>query len=128
MVQPRYLVPRSVQRCDGMGQAVSLDGFRGKLLAVTLGIDQVVEHEGLEVSVWGSEDGADWGRRPLVVFPQKSYCGVYATILNLARNPAVRFLRVRWAMNPWSKRPVDLLFGFHVSLDEIHSEVGAAVA
>ncbi len=128
MLPPRYLVPRSVQRCDGVGPAVSLESLRGKLLAVTLGIDQVVEHEGLEVAVWGSEDGIDWGRRPLVVFPQKSYCGMYATILNLARNPAVRFLRVRWTMNPWSKRPVDLLFGFHVSLDEVHSEASAAVA
>jgi hypothetical protein len=125
---PRYLVPESVKKSDGVGPAIQLDSLQGKLLVVTLGINQVVEHEGLEISVWGSASGTDWGSRPLVMFPQKSYCGVYATILNLTRNPAVRFLRVKWTISPWSQRTSDLLFGFHVSLEEIHSEVGAAVA
>jgi hypothetical protein len=123
---PRYLVPESVKKSDGVGPAIQLDSLQGKLLVVTLGIDQVVEHEGLEISVWGSASGTDWGPRPLVVFPQKSYCGVYATILNLSRNPAVRFLRVKWIISPWSQRTSELMFGFHVSLEEIHCEVGAA--
>ena len=125
---PRYLVTQSVKKSDGMGQAIQLDSLSGKLLVVTLGISQVVEQEGLEVSVWGSTSGTDWGTRPLLVFPQKSYCGVYATILNLTRNPAIRFLRVKWTMSPWSQRTSELMFGFHVSLEEIHSEIGAAVA
>ena len=118
----------SVKKSDGVGPAIPLDSLQGKLLVVTLGINQVVEHEGLEISVWGSASGTDWGPRPLVVFPQKSYCGVYATLLNLSRNPAVRFLRVKWTMSPWSQRTSELMFGFHVSLEEIHCEVGAVVA
>jgi hypothetical protein len=125
---PTYLVPESIKKCDGMGPAIQLDALSGKLLVVTLGINQVVEQEGLEVSVWGSASGTDWELRPLLVFPQKSYCGTYATILNLIRKPAVRFLRVKWTINPWSSRTSDLMFGFHVALGEIHSEIGAAVA
>jgi hypothetical protein len=126
--EPRYLVPQSVKKSDGVGAAIELDTLRGKLLVVTLGINRVVEQEGLEVSVWGSASGTDWGQRPLAAFPQKSYCGVYATILNLTRNPAVRFLRVKWTISPRSQRTSDLMFGFHVSLEEIHCEVGAVVA
>jgi hypothetical protein len=125
---PRYLVPQSVRKCDGIGPAIQLDDLSGKLIVVTLGINQVVEHEGLEVSVWGSASGTDWETRPLLVFPQKSYCGVYATILNLTKKPDVRFLRVKWTISAWSQRTSDLMFGFRVSLEEIHSEVGAAVA
>jgi hypothetical protein len=126
--EPRYLVPQSVKTSDGVGAAIELDTLRGKLRVVTLGINQVVAQEGLEVSVWGSASGTDWGQRPLAVFPQKSYCGVYATILNLTRNPAVRFLRAKWTISPRSQRTSDLMFGFHVSLEEIHREVGAVVA
>lgn len=125
---PRYLVPQSIKIGDGVGAPIELDTLRGKLLVVTLGINQAVEQEGLEISVWGSASGTDWGSKPLLVFPQKSYCGVYATILNLTRKPDVRFLRVKWTISPWSQRTSDLMFGFHVSLEEIHSEVGAVMA
>ncbi len=121
---PRYLVPESIKKSDGVGPAIELDALSGKLLVVSLGINRVVEQEGLEVSVWGSTSGTDWGPRPLLVFPQKSYCGVYATILNLTRHPAVRFLRVKWTISRWSPRTSDLMFEFHVSLQE----VGAPVA
>jgi hypothetical protein len=128
MLQPRYLVPQSIKKSDGVGAPIELDTLRAKLLVVTLDINRVVEQEGLEVSVWGSASGTDWGPRPLVVFPQKSYCGVYATILNLSRNRAVRFLRVKWTISPWSQRNSELMFGFHVSLEEIHCEAETAVA
>jgi len=123
-----YLVPQCVERNDGVGPIIDLDTLRGRLLVVTLGIDDVVEHEGLAISIWGSTSGTDWQPGPLVVLPQKSYCGVYATILNLAKNPTVRFLRVKWTMSRWAQRDSDLMFGFYVAFEEMHSEVSAAVA
>ena len=125
---PKYLVPQCVVKNDGVGPIIALDILRGEQVVVTLRIDDVLEHEGLAISIWGSTSGTDWEPRPLLVFPQKSYCGVYATILNLAKNPTIRFLRVKWTMSRWAQRDSDLMFGFFVSLKEIHSEVSAAVA
>jgi hypothetical protein len=125
---PKFLVPECVQRNDGFGPVIDLGTLAGKLLVVTLGIHDVVEQEGLNISVWGSKSGTDWGPRPLVVFPLKSYCGVYGTILNLTKNPDVQFLRVKWTMSRRAQRESDLMFAFYVSLKEIHSEVSAAVA
>jgi hypothetical protein len=120
---PKYLVPQCVEKNNGVGPVIDMGTLGGKLLVVTLGIHDVVEHEGLTISVWGSPSGIDWGSTPLVVFPRKSYCGVYATILNLTKNPEVQFLRASW-----TQRDSDLMFGFYVSMREMHSEVSTAVA
>lgn len=125
---PKYLVPQRIEKNDGVGPVFELGALGGKLLVVTLEINDVVEQEGLAISIWGSSAGTDWGRRPLLKLPQKSYCGAYATILNLAKNPAVRFLRVEWNMSPRTSLNSNLMFGFYVTLEEVHSEVGTAVA
>jgi len=125
---PMYLVPQCVEKTDGIGPLIDLGTLAGKLLVVTLGINEVIEQEGLAISIWGSAPGDDWGTKPLLMFPQKSYCGVYATILNLTKKPTVRFLRVKWSMSRWDNRSADLMFGFYVSLEEVHSEVSSAVA
>jgi len=124
----KHLIPQRVERADGVGPAVEVGECGGKLLVVTLGINEVVEQEGLSISIWGSSSGTDWGPRPLVVLPQKSYCGVYATFLNLKNNPSVRFLRVEWKMSSWAHRDSDLLFGFYVSMSDSLSRVQTAVA
>ncbi len=124
----RYLVPPCVERDDGAGSAIDLGPLRGKLLVVTLGINDVLEHEGLAISVWGSASGSEWGARPLVVFPGKSYCGVYSTFLNLANHPTIRYLRVEWKMSRWAKRNSTCMFGFYISLEESISRINAAVA
>ena len=125
---PKYLIPQCVERADGIGPAIDLGGLRGKLLVVTVGINDVLEQEGLTVSIWGSATGTDWDTKPLLNFPQKSYCGQYATLLNLANRPNIRFLRVEWKMSRWGQRDSELLFGFSVSLEDSLSHVSSAVA
>jgi hypothetical protein len=125
---PKYLVPECQERHDGAGSAIELGDLRGKLLVVTLGINHVVEHEGLEMSIWGSAEGSDWGTRPLLTFPQKSYCGVYATVLSLTKKPAIRFLRVKWTMCRRAEPSSGPLFGFYVCLEEVHSDASTVVA
>jgi hypothetical protein len=124
---PKYLVPQCIEKSDGFGPVIELGTLSGKLLVVTLGINDVVEQEGLAISIWGSASGQDWGTKPILMFPQKYYCGVYATILNLTNNPNVRFLRVKWNMSRRANRNLDLMFGFYVALEET-PEVSTAMA
>jgi hypothetical protein len=125
---PRFLISPCIERGDGTGPVVDLGALAGSLLRITLGINDVLEQEGLTVSVWGSSSGTDWGNAPLLTLPQKSYCGEYHTFLNLENRPAVRFLRVDWKIGRWAKREAALMFGFYVAVEEASSHVTAAVA
>jgi len=128
-VEPKCLLSESVLRVDGVGPAVDLDEYHGKLLVVTLGINAVVERTGLTISVWGSPDQNDWGSKPLVTFRQRQYCGVYSVLLNLAHHPDIRSLRVQWSMSRWGKGERSAQFGFEVFLEESGARVsGSACA
>jgi hypothetical protein len=127
--RPKCLLPECVRSGDGVGPVVDLDTYCSKLLVVTLGITDVVERTGITVSVWGSSDQIDWGAKPLAAFRQRQYCGVYSVLLNLARHPDVRHLRVQWNMNRWGKGERTPHFGFEVFLEESGARVsGSAVA
>lgn len=128
MTKPLYLLPEHMSRTDGIGPALDLAAKCGKLLVATLGINHVVEHGGLVVSIWGSQDGVNWGTKPLVSFPQKYYCGFYSVLLNLARNPEIRYLRPQWSMKAWAKRQTVPLFSFQLFVEESGSRLSTAVA
>ena len=127
--EPKCLLSESVLRVDGIGPAVHLAEYRGKLLVVTLGINAVVERTGLTVSVSGSPDQIEWGSKPLVTFRQRQYCGVYSVLLNMAQHPDICFLRVQWSMSRWGKGERTAQFGFEVFLEESGARVsGSACA
>jgi hypothetical protein len=129
MRKPRYLLPEHMSRNDGVGPAMDLGADRGKLFVATLGINHVVEHGGLIVSIWGSADGVDWGMRPLVSFPQKYYCGLYSSLLNLVGRPEIRYLRPQWSMKGWGeKNSTAPLFSFNLFVEESGSRLSTAVA
>jgi hypothetical protein len=123
---PNFLLPESIARSDGTGPEIGLGSKRGKLIVLTLGITRVIEQEILGVSVWGSSDGKDWGSRPLASFPPKYYCGVYSILLNLASHPDVRFARMKWKMNCWSRGETTPMFGFYLYAEESGARVAAA--
>jgi hypothetical protein len=112
---------------DGIGPAVDVEVGQGQLLVLTLSIDHVVEKEGLVVSVRGSSDGCDWGRKPLLTLPEKHYNGIYSALLNLAKAPDARYLRVEWKMRRWGKDTLPM-FGFSMFIEPSGARVSAAVA
>jgi hypothetical protein len=123
---PQFLLPETVARQDGMGTEMP---FERKIVQLTLGITRIIEQESLEVSVWGSAEGEQW--RPLVAFPQKSYCGSYSLVLDMTSQPDVQYLRAQWKMGRWTRglnhderAP---LFGFYVRAEEgrMRREAGA---
>jgi hypothetical protein len=123
---PNFLLPESIARADGMGPEIDLGSKRGKLLVLTLGITRILEQESLEVSVWGSIDGENWGSRPLATYPPKFYCGIYSILLNLVSRPDMRFVRVQWKMSRWSRQEFTPMCGFYLYTEESGARVGAA--
>jgi hypothetical protein len=84
-------------------------------LVCRLEVLQQVEQESLEISIWGSPDGEQWGSHPLVKFPQQFYRGSAQMVVDLSERPEVRFIRARWEVNRWGRgRPVPM-FRFRVT-------------
>lgn len=125
---PSFLIPESVIREDGEGPVVEIGSVNGKLLLLTLGITRIIEQQSLDLSVWGSADGTDWGSKPLAGFPQKFYCGTYQLMLDLADYPDVRHLRVKYKVNRWGHGAPKPLFGLYLFAQETEPRAVAKTA
>jgi len=112
------LIPSCTRQGSGVGPVMDLGPLRGKLLEVTMNINNVMEREGLVLSIWGSSDEFEFGPHPLLVFPEKCYCGTYNTFLDLTKFPAVRYLKAEWRMSQWGFRHVAPTFGFQVAVKQ----------
>jgi hypothetical protein len=110
---PQFLLPETTVREAGQSADIDLGEPQSGTLVLTLGITRIIEQQSIDVSIWGSADGADWGSKPLLAFPQKFYCGTYQLLLDLNEAP-VKFLRVKWQVNRWGKGDPKPLFGVYL--------------
>jgi hypothetical protein len=111
---PQFLIPETTVREAGAGQEIALKENRSRVLLLTLGITRIIEQESLELSIWGSGDGVEWGTKPLIAFPLKFYCGTYQLQLDLSERPEVTYLRARWKVNRWGKSDSKPLFTLYL--------------
>jgi hypothetical protein len=111
---PDFVLPETTLRENGSGPSCALGESAGTLLLLTLGITRIIEQESLDLSIWGSADGADWGAKPLIVFPQKFYCGTYQILLDLSQQPEVKYIRAQWQVQRWGRGEPKPLFGAYV--------------
>ena len=123
---PAFLMPEAVLREAGTGPALSLGSTPGGVLILTLGITRIIEQQSLDVSIWGSSDGADWGTKPIISFPQKFYCGTYQLLLDLSQHPDVKHLRAKWAVSRWGRGDPKPLFGVYLFAQEAGKPVAAS--
>jgi hypothetical protein len=120
---PKFLLPETTIREAGAGPDLHLGAHEAGTLILTLGITRIIEQESIDLSIWGSADGTDWGAKPLIAFPQKFYCGTYQILLDLSGHPDVRYLRVKWQVNRWGKGDPKPLFGVYLFAQELEREV-----
>jgi len=123
-----YLIPaNSVVRDKGDGAAVDVSVVAGKVLLLTLHITDVIEQQSLDVSVWGSRDGAAWGEKPLLAFPQKFYRGQHPLLLDLSKHPDIKLVRAHWEVGRWGHHPEKPRFELQMSVQEVPQDVLAEV-
>lgn len=111
---PQFLVPETMIHANGQGDSIAVADGHPAAVLVTLGITEVVEQEGIIVSVYGSFDGAAWDTAPLASFPQKFYTGVSTIVLDLAAHPGVQYLRAQWKTVRWGRGDKTPSFRFYV--------------
>lgn len=111
---PNFLLPDQVVRQNGSGPAIAIGDRNTGVVAVTLGINRIIEQESIEVRIMGSADGETWLEKPVATFPMKFYCGVYTLLVDLMDSPDVRYLRAEWKVNRWGRGEPTPLFGVYM--------------
>ncbi len=123
MIDTVLVADKSVVNAKGDGPAVDVSGAAGRVFLVTLEITNIIEQESLELSIYGSADGAAWDAKPIVTFPQKFYRGESPLLLDLTAHPDVKFVRAHWEVARWGRGVETPMFEFGVRLKEIPADV-----
>jgi hypothetical protein len=123
MIDTVLVADKTVVSAKGDGPTVELSGASGHVFLLTLEISKIIEQESLEVSIHGSADGAEWGAKAVVAFPQKFYCGQSPLLLDLTAHPDVKFVRAHWEVGRWGRGTETPMFEFGVKLKEIPADV-----
>jgi len=102
---------------NGDGESRDVGASQTRTFLCSMLITGQLEQESVDISIWGSADGQDWGKFPLLKMPQRFYRGETRQVLDLSMQPDVRFIRAKWELTRWGRvapHPVFVL-GFHLS-------------
>ena len=118
------LVPeKTVVNAKGDGPVLEVGGAANRVFLLNLDITNIIEQEALDVSIYGSADGAAWGAKPLVAFPQKFYRGQHPLLLDLTGKGEVKFIRAHWEVNRWGRGTETPMFEFHLTIKEVPPDI-----
>ena len=123
-----FLVPENtVATAKGDGPALDVSAASTRVFLVNLGIMDIVEQEAIDVSIYGSADGAVFDAKPIASFPQKFYRGETPLLLDLSGKPEVKAIRAHWEVNRWGRGPEAPMFEFCVTVREVSQEILAEI-
>lgn len=98
------LVPAgTVVEANGEGKPFDISASQTRTFLCTLTITETIEQQSLDISIWGSADGQDFGKMPLLKFPQRFYRGSTRMVLDVTLRPEVRYIQARWEVNRWGR-------------------------
>jgi hypothetical protein len=104
---------------NGEGHACEIAASETRVFMCTMFITEQIEQESVDISVWGSPDGQDFGKLPLLKMPQRFYRGETRQILDLTLKPEVKFLRAKWELTRWGRGAPHPVFVLGFNLSEI---------
>lgn len=114
------LIPAdSKLEANGDGQPVDVMSAESRTFLCRLTISEQIEQESLDVSIWGSPDGQDFGKKPLLKIPQQFYRGTTKMVLDLSLRAEVKFLRAKWELNRWGRVSPTPMFVAQLDLEEV---------
>ena len=114
------LIPlETTVRESGHGEKVDVRASSTRTFFCVLVISDQIEQESVDLSVWGSADGQDFGKFPLLKMPQRFYRGDTRQILDLSLRPEIRFIRARWELARWGRVVPHPMFVLGFRLTEV---------
>jgi hypothetical protein len=112
------LIPQgTLLRENGHGAAVDVRASATRTFFCIMLIRDQIEQESVDISIWGSADGENWGTQPLLRLPQQFYKGETRAVLELTLVPEVNFVRAGWELNRWGRvAPLPMfVLGLHLA-------------
>src|ERR1700677_4323694 len=104
---------------NGDGQPFDISSSQTRTFICSMEITDQLEQESVDIFVWGSADGQDFGKLPLLKMPQRFYRGETRQALDLRLKPEVRFLRAKWELTRWGRGAPHPVFVLGFNLTEI---------
>ena len=101
------------------GQSFDVSASQTRTFLCLLTITDQLEQESLDVSIWGSADGQEFSKKPLLKIPQQFYCGTTKMVLDVSLRPEVKFLRAKWEVNRWGRVAPTPMFVAGLQLQEV---------
>ena len=81
--------PGTLVEENGGADAVDISGSATRTFFCVMFIYDQIEQESIDVSIWGSADGENWGTHPILKLPQRFYRGETRAVLELTLRPEV---------------------------------------
>jgi hypothetical protein len=111
------LIPNdTLVRENGVSAAVDIRASQTRTFFCVMNITDQIEQESLDVSIWASADGENWGTHPVLKLPQQFYRGETRAVLDMTQIPEINFVRAAWELNRWGRvAPLPMfVLGLHV--------------
>jgi len=109
--------PGTLLRENGHGEPFDVRSSETRTFYCIMLIRDQIEQESVDVSIWGSADGENWGTHPVLKLPQQFYRGETRAVLELTLVPEVNFIRAGWDLNRWGRvAPLPMfVLGLHLA-------------
>jgi hypothetical protein len=121
------LIPRNtLARESGYGETIDIRASSTRTFFCTLIIHDQIEQESVDVSIWGSADGENWGTHPVLRLPQQFYRGETRAVLDLTLVPEVNYIRAGWDLNRWGRVAPLPMFVLDLHITEVPAMPGPA--
>jgi hypothetical protein len=111
------LIPMGTRlTANGEGQPFEISSNSTRTFLCSMEITEQMEQESVDISVWGSANGEDFGKMPLLKMPQRFYRGETRQVLDLSLKPEIRFIRAKYDLTRWGRVAPHPMFvlGFRV--------------
>lgn len=111
------IAPGTRLTSNGEGQSFDISSSLTRTFLCSMEITDQMEQESVDISVWGSADGQDFGKMPLLKMPQRFYRGETRQVLDLSLKSEIRFIRAKYDLARWGRVAPHPMFvlGFQVS-------------
>lgn len=123
MIDTLLVAEKTVVNAKGDSPALDVSAAANRVFLLVLDVTNIIEQESLEISVFGSADGAAWDAKPLMTYPQEFYRGQYPLLLDLTAHSNVKFVRAHWEVARWGRGAETPMFEFGLRIKEIPPEV-----
>ncbi len=118
-----FLLPeKTVVTVNGDSEALDVSTASNRVFLLTLSVNEVVEQESIEITLFTSADGTTWEAKPVATLPQKFYAGEYPLLVDLTATPNAKFVRAHWDVNRWGRGPATSRFVCGVRIREVSPE------